>query len=107
MTKTIVLSLALTVGSLVLAAPPALACGGYARVDPTKLAVRDAASAYVSSELGTRAPFLVYRAEVRGERASAVVRIQLRTGPVERDLRLVRRAMRWTVVGVSPRRAIG
>ena len=106
MTKTILLALTLSLGSLSLSSS-ALACGGYGlpRVDPEVVAIRAAVLEYAAAHIGADTLNTVHSVRVNGGRATVVVRLERPEGRAyERDVRLVRRRGGWRVTGVGRRR---
>lgn len=101
MTKKMLLALAITLGTLTVATPPAFACGGYGAVDPEVAAVEAAAARYYTSRISAddRAYF-VYGVEIRSQRRATATLQFTRGEDVElRTLYFRRGSNGWRVIG--------
>lgn len=101
MTKKMLLALAITLGTLTVATPPAFACGGYGVVDPEVAAVEAAAARYYTSRIGSNEhPYFVYGVELRSpRRATATLQFTRGDDFIQRTLYLRRGARGWHVIG--------
>ncbi len=99
MTRALVLSLALALGSLGLAAP-ALACGGYGRIDPERTQVSELAWRLASARLDDALlrDAWVHRLEIDHDRATVEIAAR---GAVRLRMELVRSDAGWTLSRAS------
>lgn len=99
MTRSLILSLALALGSLGVAAP-ALACGGYARIDPDRIEVQALAWQLASARLDERLlrDAWMHRLEIDGDRATVEIASR---GVVRLRLELVRADDGWALSRAS------
>ena len=99
--KTILLALALTVGSTAAVVPPALACGGYAVERPEERAVREVVLTRLRDRFADRGAVWVAEVHVDGARATARLVVSGEDRYESHDVRLRMRRGAWRVLSVS------